>query len=251
MKNSLDRQITNEEIQQFEEILAVKQTKKSTKNLTKLRCGIYARKSQEDTKDTSLQTQIDYCKELISNCDLLELKEIYSEDNKSGMTDEREEFQRIMGDVVNNEIDVVVCYRLDRFSRKLAITQLYEEIIRCNDAYLLTGDVLEIPDTAAKMFVHQIFQANAEFQARTSAERTKITMLNIVKTTGKYIAGTPPIGYQRGLDGKLEINVDESLVIDRIFNSFLGGKSLSAIANELNEERNNYKKWEKFFKASC
>jgi DNA invertase Pin-like site-specific DNA recombinase len=251
MEISLDRQITNEEIKQFKEILAIKQTKKSTKTLSRLRCGIYARKSQEDTKDTSLQTQIDYCKELISSCDLLELKEIYSEDNKSGMTDDREEFQRLIGDVVDNKIDVVVCYRLDRFSRKLANTQTYEEIIRCNNAYLLTGDVLEIPDTAAKMFVHQIFQANAEFQARTSAERTKITMLNIVKTTGKYIAGIPPMRYERGKDGKLEINVDESLVIDRIFNSFLGGKSLSAIANELNEKRNNNKKWEKFFKASC
>lgn len=233
--NYLDRKITEEEITLFKEILEYKRKKEKTKKLEKLRCAIYARKSQEDTKDTSLQTQINYCKMIIDSCEMLELKGVYSEDKQSGMIEERPEFQRVMAGVAGNDIDVVICYRLDRFSRKLQITQKYEEIIRLNHAYLLAGDVTQIPDTASKMFIHQIFEATAELKARDTAEKVVNTFTDMARK-GKYVCGKPPIGYECGFDGKLEINLDESVIIDKIFSSFLGGKSLSAIVKELNEK---------------
>ena len=80
----ISRVVTDVECQALSELLKRK-AKRTNSNVSTLKCAIYARKSQEDETDTSLPTQIDYCKELIDSCSLLELAKVYSEDNVSGM----------------------------------------------------------------------------------------------------------------------------------------------------------------------
>lgn len=80
----ISRVVTDAECQVFSNMLERK-AKRTNSNASTLKCAIYARKSQEDETDTSLPTQINYCKELIESCSLLELAEVYSEDNVSGM----------------------------------------------------------------------------------------------------------------------------------------------------------------------
>lgn len=235
----IDRVLTLREIEFLEDLLKRKQNRKPKRGkkieeITRLRCAIYARKSQEDTRDTSLNAQIEYCKILIDSCDLLELKEVYSEDNVSGMTDKRPEFQKMIANVVEGKIDVVVCYKMDRFARKAYITEMYEDLIRINNGCLLTGDNEIAIQNAQQKYFHQMLLLNNEYQARSSAEKTKDTFMNNLRKSGKYVTGKPPLGYQRGIDGKLEVNSDEALIIDEIYQSFLGGKSLTSIVCSLN-----------------
>lgn len=61
----LSRHIMPYEDECFRRMLETRSKRASTKGITKLRCAIYARKSQEDTKDTSLSAQITYCTDLI------------------------------------------------------------------------------------------------------------------------------------------------------------------------------------------
>ena len=241
--SKIDRVLTLREIEFLEDLLKRKQNRKPKRGkkkeeITKLRCAIYARKSQEDTHDTSLNAQIEYCKILIDSCDLLELKEVYSEDNVSGMTDKRPGLQKMITQVVKREIDVVVCYKMDRFARKASITETYEDMIRVNEGCLLTGDNDIAIQNAQQKYFHQILLLSNEYYARSSAEKTKDTfMRNIDKNginEGKYVSGKPPLGYQRGIYGKLEVNSDEALIIDEIYQSFLGGKSLTSIVCSLN-----------------
>lgn len=231
-----ERMIRDDEKTKFREILDKKKQKRKTKDLLKLRCGIYARKSQVDEKDTSLETQINYCQSMIDSFELLETKFIYQEDNVSGMWDDREEFQQMVKDVKNNEIDIVVCFRWDRFSRKASDTQKYLELITSYGGYVLAGDSVMSIDNAASLFTQQIFWANSEFQARTSSERTLITMMDVVKNKGKYITGDAPLGYVKTSDGKLEIDIDEALIINTIFDKIECGYSVNQVANLLNKE---------------
>ena len=77
--------------------------------IEKLRTAIYARKSAEDERQTSLPTQIEVCKEFISEYDMLTLTKIYSEDNVSGMfTDNRTEYLAMLAAAERQEIDVIV-----------------------------------------------------------------------------------------------------------------------------------------------
>ncbi len=76
------RNLENKEIEQLNKILKQKQKKY---NISKLRTVIYARKSSEDERQTSIDTQINSCKNLIAQYDFLELVGVYHEDNVSGM----------------------------------------------------------------------------------------------------------------------------------------------------------------------
>ena len=234
--NSISRKVSQDEYVYLELMLSKKRLKKSTSNLNALRCAVYARKSQEDTKATSLPTQIEYCKELISTCNLLEYKETYQEDDVSGMfTDNRSEFNRMIDDVKSGKIDVIVCYKWDRFSRKLSdIQNYYEMILKCN-GYVLAGDSIQVIDAANKLFIQQIFWSNAEYQARTSAERTITTMISRSKN-GKYMAGETPIGYKRNSIGELDVDVDEAEIVIEIFDSISAGFSLGSVADTLNSK---------------
>lgn len=232
MNNS--RAIYEYEIALFKTILNKKKMKEKTKDLKKLRCAIYARKSQIDEKDTSLITQINYCTDLISQCDILELTSTYQEDNRSGMWDNREEFQKMISAVEQNEIDVVVVYKWDRFARKSCDTQIYyNKIVQCGGT-VLAGDSTFNIDSAQSLFMQQIMWNNSEYQARATAERAIQTMINISKQN-RYVAGKAPYGYNQ-INQKLEINIDEAIVIKNIFEKLSAGESIINVVEYLKEQ---------------
>lgn len=183
-----DRIIRMEEKDLLIKLLEKKQKQKKTSHIVKLRCGIYARKSQEDTKDTSLNAQINYCKKIIDSCDILECVEIYQEDNVSGMWDDRKEFQKMVCDIKNQVIDIVVCYKWNRFSRKTSDAERYYQEIVSNNGYIITGDSLMIIDSAQALYFQTMLWANEEYQARLAAETTMQHIMQNLETTNKYIA---------------------------------------------------------------
>ena len=117
---SFDRVVKDDELRYLKQLLNKKQKQKKTKDRVKLKCAIYARKSQEDKKDLSLNAQINYCRAIIDSCDILELSNIYQEDDVSGMWDNRTEFQKMIQDVRDQVIDVIIVYKWHRFSRKVS-----------------------------------------------------------------------------------------------------------------------------------
>ena len=215
-------------------ILEARRKKKKTQNLEKLRCAIYARKSQEDIKDTSLDAQISYCKEVIESCDLLELTNIYQEDNVSGYFDDRKEFQNMINEILDKKIDVVVTYDIDRFSRNSGNTFYYRDLIINSGAYVLQANDSNIVDCASSLLAFQIKVLLNDYQGRTSAERTYLTLRDVVKKEGRYVSGVAPYGYEIGPDGKLELNLDESIIVNDIFEKVISGYSLNQIATDLN-----------------
>ena len=96
-------------------------------NLLSKKCcfpiAIYARKSEEDIKDTSLKAQIEMCKEEIDKCPYLQLisyKEgIFQDDDKSGMfTSKRTDFNELRTLVEQGQVKVIVVYSTDRLARR-------------------------------------------------------------------------------------------------------------------------------------
>ena len=199
--NNIARKLRADEIEHLQIILKKKNLKSKTRTLDRLRCAIYARKSQEDTKDTSLPTQIEYCKELIEGCNLLELSLVYQEDNKSGMWDDRPEFQAMIKSIQNNEIDVVILYKWDRFARKSSDAQLYYDKVVSAGGTIITGDSILLVDSSHALFMQQMLWANSEYQARVSAERTIDTLLSSSRE-GKHVSGALPLGYKKEGSGK-------------------------------------------------
>src|SRR5216683_4097882 len=98
----------------------------SNRALTKLRCAIYTRKSSEEGLEqdfNSLDAQREACEAFIASQKhegWTALPEMYDDGGFSGATIERPAFQRLLADVREGRIDVVVVYKVDRLTRSLS-----------------------------------------------------------------------------------------------------------------------------------
>lgn len=244
------RTLREDEIKELKKVLEKRRENKKTKNLEKLRCAIYARKSQEDTKCTSLDAQINYCKRLIENSSILEYVNIYQEDNRSGMWLDREEYQKMMEEFRKDKIDVIVVYAWDRLSRRTADILNITDEIRSKNGVVIAGDSVITINSSSELLVQTIYWAMNENHARRSAERTLEVMVNKAETTNKYISGNAPFGYDRTETGGLEVNIEESLVVDEIFTMLMNGSTTTAIAKCLNTRKYKTKQGNAFTKQS-
>lgn len=221
------RKITTDEISLFEEMLCRLNRKTNTKGIQKLRCAIYARKSTKDETDTSLDAQISYCRELIKSSHLLEESYLFQEDDVSGMfVDKRKEFLKMFELVEKHKVDVIVCMAWDRFARKLADTQRYNEIAHRNNVYVLAGDNSIFVKDSSSNFAQTIHQATSELFARQTAEKTLNCLLNEAKK-GNYISGQAPFGYRKNGMKKLEMDIDEATIVSKIFSLLKARKNVN------------------------
>jgi site-specific DNA recombinase len=89
----------------------------------RLRCAIYTRKSSEEGLEqdfNSLDAQREACEAFIASQKhegWSILPEMYDDGGFSGGTIERPAFQRLLMDVGEGKIDVVVVYKVDRLTR--------------------------------------------------------------------------------------------------------------------------------------
>ncbi len=92
---------------------------------SRLRCAIYTRKSSEEGLDqefNSLDAQREACAAFIASQVGLGWKLVpdhYDDGGISGGTMERPALQRLLQDIRDRKVDVVVVYKIDRLTRSL------------------------------------------------------------------------------------------------------------------------------------
>src|SRR5690606_2999813 len=92
---------------------------------SRLRCAIYTRKSTEEGLDqefNSLDAQREACAAFIASQTGLGWKLVpnsYDDGGISGGTMERPALQRLLSDIREGKVDVVVVYKIDRLTRSL------------------------------------------------------------------------------------------------------------------------------------
>ena len=214
----------------------------------KIRVCLYARKSQKDKKENSIDTQINALNlflESIRN-DLLEYEifytddDIYSEDDRSGTNvDRREEFLSLV-DKTEKEPDyygACLVYKLDRFSRNSKDSADYRDRLLANGCLLLSIDWRNDGNPASYLMFNMLSGLN-EYYAQNSAFLVAAGMKN--KASKCLCLGPLPYGYCNELvgsnkTGKIVIKEDEAKIVREIYSQFLEGKIVNEIAKSLNE----------------
>ena len=91
------------------------------------KCGLYARVStdiQALTREGSLDTQLDILQKYVdvkkstTEEDWI-ISEVYREEGRSGKNTDRPEYQKMLHDIQETNIDTVLCTKIDRISRSL------------------------------------------------------------------------------------------------------------------------------------
>ena len=200
-----------------------------------LRVAAYCRVSTDsDDQATSYASQIRSYTELISQHEGWELVDIYADEAVSGTkTDKREDFNRLLADCRKGKIDRVLVKSISRFSRntkdclaalrelmRLGVTVQFEKE-NIDTGTLTTELMVSVSGSLAQQESMSISQ-NIRMGYRRRMER------------GEFIASSPPYGYRNAGGGRLEIVPEEAEVIRWVFESYLNGQGIVAIAEEMN-----------------
>ncbi|MFT8350385.1 recombinase family protein [Clostridium saccharoperbutylacetonicum] len=159
------------------------------------RIAIYSRKSKFTGKGDSIENQIEMCKEYIEkhiepNTEVI----IYEDEGFSGGNLDRPKFKKLMSDIKNEKIDILICYRLDRISRNVADFSSTLELLQSNNCDFVS--IKEQFDTSTPMGRAMIYIASvfAQLERETIAERVKDNMLEMAKN-GRWTGGKIPVGF--------------------------------------------------------
>jgi DNA invertase Pin-like site-specific DNA recombinase len=107
-------------------LMTRKSTEADRRIAGKVRCAIYTRKSSEEGLEqdfNSLDAQREACEAFVASQKhegWAALKEMYDDGGFSGATIQRPAFQRVLADVREGRINVVVVYKVDRLTRSLS-----------------------------------------------------------------------------------------------------------------------------------
>lgn len=198
--------------------------------------AIYIRVSTEDQarEGYSIEAQkrnaLDYCRKKG-----YENYEFYIDEGISAKTlKKRPQVMRLIEDVKNNRIDVVVVFKLDRFSRKVRDIAELIDLFQKHDARLesLTEE-LDISSQSGRAMI-QMLGVFAEFEREQTAERVKFAKEQRAKQ-GLYAAPGRMLGYDYDKATKQYIiNPEEAAVVRDIFRLHQEGKGCAYIARYLN-----------------
>ncbi len=235
------RNLDKKEIEQ----LKLKLETKKKKGIQKLRTAIYARKSAEDEKQTSLPTQIANCQDFISQYDFLEHTATYQEDNVSGMfIDGRLEYAKMMNAAERGEIDVIVVMKLDRLARSVGDANTTIKLLELYGCALLAGDDVSDSNTPVGEFMRNILLAQNQFHARRVASDVMAAECNNARK-GVSAGSAPPYGLKT-VKKHFLINEEEAPAVKIMFEMTAKGKSYQQIIDKLSSLGYTTRKGEKF-----
>ena len=202
--------------------------------------ALYYRLSRDDGGDAesnSIQTQRMMLQRFAKEQAFI-VKDEYIDDGYSGTSFERPSFKRMVTDIEEGKIDIVICKDLSRLGRNNALVAYYTEM------YFIDNDVRFIAindgiDTAKgdneimpfKSVINEYYARDISRKVR-SAKRARA--LN-----GEHHAGRAPYGYQKDPQNKHKLVIDDEAaeVVRTIFQMCADGHSIYAICKHLFEGR--------------
>jgi len=200
----------------------------------KHRAAIYARTSTTNQKHGySIDEQVRQC---VERCRALDwtIAFVYRDEAKSGKDTDRPMFQKMLTQAKHGLIDVVVFWKIDRFSRSIMHAVKLEKQFR--DGGVGLHSVTEQIDTTtpAGQFNFRNLANTAEFEREMIQQRTKMGHAARAME-GKWPNGSPPLGYEAKADGRLRIVQSEANLVCWIFERYTETKSMPEVVEELNE----------------
>ena len=218
-------------------------------NANSLRCAVYTRKSTEkglEQEFNSLDAQREACEAYIASQrheGWLALSEHYDDPGFSGGNIDRPGLHKLMRDIERGKVDCIVFYKLDRLSRSLLDFVKLAEFFDQHNVTFVSITQQFSSTTAMGRLTLNILLSFAEFERAISAERVR-DKIAASKKRGKYLGGTPPLGYDVDYQNKkLIVNSSEAKILRRIFKRFTQTGSCLGIAKELNSDDIPTKSW--------
>ena len=218
-------------------------------NMNTIRAAAYARFSSPLQRDESIDAQVRAISEFAA-ANKYQITKIYADRAKSGTTDQRPEFLKMIADAKHHLFDVILVHKLDRFARDRYDAAIYRKELEKVGVKLVS--VLENFDDdspESRIMVSVIEGYNEYYSMNLRREVMKGLKENALSC--RHTGGTPGLGYTVNPSTmKLEIDEHEAGAVRLIFHRYIEGASYGEIIQELNDKGYRTKRGKPFGKNS-
>ncbi|WP_196592854.1 recombinase family protein [Pectinatus sottacetonis] len=196
--------------------------------------GIYCRVSTNDMQQlNSLTAQISGLTRLVATVDTWRLVDVYIDIASSKSKSLRKDFARMVEDSKQKKINIVITKSLSRFGRDTVDTLEALKILGESDVRVIfEQENLDSAETDNQLMI-SIVEALAQAENESRSENIKWGIKKKVEQGTSKLADRKCYGYDNDESGKLIVNGEQASVVQKIFNFYLGGKSINGILKEL------------------
>ena len=192
---------------------------------------IYARYSSERQTEQSIEGQLRVCNDYAERNDIL-IVDTYIDRAMTGTNDNRNEFQRMLKDSAKQAWDMVLVYKLDRFSRNKYEMAMHKKTLRDNGIKLVSA-MENIPDTPEGIILESLLEGMAEYYSAELSQKVRRGM-NESRQKGQFTGGNLIYGYKTE-NKKVLIDEEKASIIREIFEKYASGVFVKDIIAELTE----------------
>lgn len=194
----------------------------------------YARFSSNNQREESIDAQLrairEYCEK-----ENIELIAEFVDEAVSGKTDNREDFQKMINQLLKGHIqaDYVLVHKFNRFARSKFDSALYKKKLKDVDTKVVSV-TQKIDDTPEGELLEGFLETiDQYYSANLAAEVRKGLRENALK--GKHAGGQVLFGYSLNKDGYYVPN-ENAKIVKRIFEEYVAGVPKTVICERLNAE---------------
>jgi DNA invertase Pin-like site-specific DNA recombinase len=197
------------------------------------RCAIYTRKSSEEGLEqefNSLDAQREACEAYIKSQKhegWQVVPEKYDDGGFSGGTLVRPALNRLLADVQDKKIDVIIVYKIDRLTRSLFDFSKIVEIFEVGGASFVSVTQQFNTTTSMGRLTLNVLLSFAQFEREVTGERIR-DKIAASKKKGMWMGGFVPLGYEV-INRELVIKEDEAQVVRQLFDLYIELSTVNAV----------------------
>ncbi len=213
----------------------------------RLRCAVYTRKSTEEGLDqeyNSIDAQRDAGQAYITSQRAegwIAVADDYDDPAYSGGYTDRPSLKRLLADIEQGRIDVVVVYKIDRLTRSLTdFSKIIEVFERFGVSFVSVTQQFNTTTSMGRLMLN-ILLSFAQFEREVTGERIR-DKIAASKRKGMWMGGVPPLGYDVE-KRRLVINEPEAKTVRHIFQRFVEFGSSTLLVKELRLDGVTSKAW--------
>ena len=196
-----------------------------------MRGVIYARYSSDNQREESIEGQIRE-NTAYAQKNGIDIVGTYIDRAYSAKTDNRPEFQRMIKDSAKKGFDVVIVWKLDRFSRNRYDSARYKAMLRKNDVRVVSATE-SISEGAEGIILESVLEGMAEYYSADLAEKVTRGMTeNALKC--RFNGGQIPLGYKIDDEQHYQVDPEKAPLVVEVFRRYAGGESIADIIEDLN-----------------
>jgi site-specific DNA recombinase len=203
------------------------------------RCAIYTRKSSEEGLEqdfNSLHAQREACEAFIKSQTSEGwkfIKTAYDDGGLSGGTMERPALRRLLADIADGLIDIVVVYKVDRLTRSLADFAKMVELFDAHGISFVAVTQLFNTTTSMGRLTLNVLLSFAQFEREVTDERIR-DKIAASKRKGMWMGGVSPLGYDVR-ERRLVVHPAEVKTVRYIYERYLELGCVRQLSKELDK----------------